>query len=183
VSPRGKHVPSAPTSFYASLGRHIAGGVAVVGVVALVIALATRDDDGAAVGVNSPTPTVTSTATGTEPVPTTSSTPTEAVTPTQPAREARPREEITVAVFNGNGTPGLASQTSDRILQRGYTADDIGDAAPRNKTVIFYAKGAKPEALLLLEDFPDLLRVKPASGDEIDDTALLTVILGDDYRT
>jgi hypothetical protein len=179
MSPRGKHVPESPASFYASVGRHAAGAVAVVGVVALVIALATRDDDGSAIGVQ-PTTSTTNTGQPTgDPSATTSAAPTDTTTP---AREPRPRVDIRVTVLNGEGTPQLASRTSDRFIQAGYTVANVGDAAPRDKTVIFYKKGAKPEALLLLEDFPELIRVKPAAGDEIDADALLTVILGDDYE-
>lgn len=180
MSPRGKHVPESPASFYASLGRHIAGGVAVVAVVALVISLATRDDDGSAVGVgtNSPTPTATETL---EPSASPSATEVPS-TPSTPERTPRPREEITITVLNGEGTSGLASSTSDKLVAAGYTVNNVDDAEPRNKTVIYFQPGAKPEALLLLEDFPELLRAKPAKGDEVDDGSLLTVILGADYE-
>lgn len=181
MSPRGKHAPSSPSSFYASLGRHIAGGVAVVAVVALVIGLATRDDDGAAVGLGSTTPSPSVSAT-TSPDASPSAVDTTPPASEEPPREPRPREEITVTVLNGNGTAGLASQTGEKLVAAGYTVNEIDDAERRPKTVIYFSKGAKPEALLLLEDFPELLRVKPASGDEVDASSLLTVILGEDYE-
>lgn len=176
MSPRGKHVPSSSSSFYASLGRHIAGGVAIVAVVALVIALATRDDE----PIGTP-PTSSPTASGTQ-TPTQEPSEQPSETPTPP-REPRPREEITITVLNGKGTSGLASSTSQKFVAAGYTVNEIGDAEPRDKTVIFYRKGAKPEAQLLLEDFPELIRIKPAAGSEIDDSVLLTVILGEDYES
>lgn len=177
MSPRGKHVPSTSASFYASLGRHLAGGIAIVAVVALVIALATRDDDVEAGSTPTTTPTATTTPTETA-EPTTEPSETQ-----QPPREPRSRDEITITVLNGNGRSGLASTTSQKFVAAGYTVGTIGDAEPRDKTVIFYKKGAKPEAELLLEDFPDLIRIKPASGSEVDPAVLLTVVLGADYET
>jgi hypothetical protein len=180
VSQKGKHAPSSPASFYASLGRHAAGGVAVVAVVALVIGLATRDDDGAGVAVTSPTASVSPSV---EVSPSASASPTATETET-PEREPRAREEITITVLNGNGTSGLAGDTSQRLVAAGFTVNDVGDAELRDNTAIFYAKGAKIEAELLLEEFPELLRIKPAEkSTEFDAASLLTVILGEDYET
>lgn len=178
MSPRGKHAPSSPSSFYTSLGRHAAAAVAVVAVVALVIAMATRDDEEATLGGQpSVSPTVSVSPTATSSASTSSS-----ASPAE-TREPLERSEVIVTVLNGTTRAGLASQTSERIVQAGFRVLTVDNAEPRPKTVIFYRKDFEPEARLLYEDFPDLLRIKPAAGnDEVDPEAMLTVILGSDYR-
>lgn len=177
MSPKGKHAPASPSSFYASLARHAAAAVAVVVVVAMVIAMATREDDGTPVAgpTTSPSASVDPSVS-----PSATAEPTEEPT----TREPRARQKITITVLNGAGRSGLASQTQERIVQAGFTVPEVDNAQPRAKTVIFYRKGFEPEAQLLLDDFPDLLRIKPAGKNtEVSGETMLTVILGDDYRT
>lgn len=175
----GKHAPSSPSSFYASLGRHAAGAVAVVAVVALVIAMATRDDTGGAIGGPTVSPTGSSSI-----VESPSGSPVSSPTATETQRAPRERGKITVTVLNASGRAGLASATSERIVQAGFVVRTVDNAEPREKTVIFFRSGFRPEAELLFEDFPDLLRVKTGGKNpEVDAETMITVILGEDYRT
>lgn len=177
TTPPGKHAPASPASFYASLGRHIFGAVAVLAVVALVIVLATTDDDGAGLAGSTPTAQLSA-----SPSVTPSGEPSESVSPA-PARTARPRAEITVVVLNGTRRAGLASQAKERLVAAGYTVIRVGNtSAPVAKTVIFHRPGTIPEATVLLDDFPDLIKFEKAAGPDAGSDGLLTVILGDDYR-
>jgi hypothetical protein len=165
-------------SFYSSLARHIAGAVAVLAVVVLVVVLATSDDDGAGIGASTPDPTNTGT---TQAEPSATPTPTDQATPT---RDARSRSEITVVVLNGTTRSGLASRTKERLVAAGYTVVRIGNTdQPADRTTIHFRPGALPEAELVLEDFPDFIRTNKDDGSQVGTDSLITIVIGDDYRT
>lgn len=176
--PPGKHAPASPLSFYSSVARHIAGAAAVLAVVVLVVVLATSDDDGAGLGSSTPDPSP-SAETSPQASPSTSTTP-----PPSATRAPRQRSEVTIVVLNGTGRAGLAGRTKERLVAAGYTVVRVGNAdGPTDRTTVFYRPGALPEADLVLEDFPDLIRAEKAQGSEAGSDALLTIVLGDDYRT
>ncbi|MFP5225498.1 MAG: LytR C-terminal domain-containing protein [Actinomycetota bacterium] len=165
-------------SFYSSVARHIAGAVAVLAVVVLVVVLATSDDDGAGIGASTPDASPTGSA-GQEP--TASPTPTK---DTQSTREPRARSEITIVVLNGTARSGLASRTKERLVAAGYTVVRIGNSEePVDQTTVYFRPGALPEAELVLDDFPDLIRSEKDDGSRVGTDSLITIILGDDYRT
>jgi hypothetical protein len=167
----GKHAPESPTSFYLSVGRAAGGALIVLAIVAVIAIAAT--------GTNKKPSAQSSTPPATTPTPTISITPSASATPTATATAA---VKVTVNVFNGTTTTGLARGLATKLAKEGYTVKTVSTAAQHQKTTtIYYRAGGKDEAEALLAAHPELGRIQAASSGT-PTNALLTVILGDDYR-
>jgi LCP family protein required for cell wall assembly len=100
-----------------------------------------------------------------------------------PAEEAPapvPAEEVTVAVYNGSGTSGLAATTATELEELGFPVATTGNADSRDYEVteIRYAAGDEGLAATLAASIPGALSVEsdePASGT-------LHLVLGADFN-
>ena len=54
--------------------------------------------------------------------------------------------QVTVDVYNGGNTPGLAGQVSAALVKDGYTAGQIGNTGPLTTTEVLYGTGASAGA-------------------------------------
>ena len=116
--------------------------VALVVVGGLLLANAFDDSGVAEAGgpsgaVTSPSPSTTSSPTGTQ------STQTPPPTP-----DPQPPKDVSVAVFNGTDSPGLAGIVMQDLLGHGYKQGQVPADAPNKpvtKTVIYYVSGADAE--------------------------------------
>lgn len=111
---------------------------------------------------------------------------TKAATPTksQPVTAASAklsRHQTSVIVLNGNGIPGAAATTADRVRALNYVITSTGNA-PRSdfkRSLIMFRPGFKAEALRLAKDL-HVRRVAPLDGISRGDLqgAHLAVIIG-----
>ncbi|MFD9563216.1 LCP family protein [Streptomyces sp. NPDC059994] len=83
---------------------------------------------------------------------------------------------VSVAVYNGTSTKGLAARAADSLKTGGYTVTGTATAATQDfvHTVIEYGPGGRTHADALAQRFPGAL-LRPAKG------AGLSVILGSKY--
>jgi cytoskeletal protein RodZ len=168
----GKHAPVSSRSFFLSLARAASGALAVVAVIVVVAILATRSGD------DNPaprTPRVES-----SPTRRAAPSPTPAPTPTPSAVAARDPSEVTVLVLNATTRSGLARRTAERLRQAGYDIVDTGNAPATDQSTIFYAPGARADALALSRRFPELGVLETATK-AMARRARLTVVLGADF--
>ena len=70
--------------------------------------------------------------------------PTASTSPGTPA--SLPASAITVDVYNGGGTPGLAGQLSQALTSAGFKAGKVGNIAPQPSTQVLYGTGAEASA-------------------------------------
>ncbi len=100
----------------------------------------------------------------------------EETTPDDAARNA----EITVNVMNTTGTSGLAAGVSGALAEKGFTEGLVGNAAPRDSTVVRYATGEQDRGNRVAEalDGKVSTEVDPALTP-----GQVTVLLGSDYPT
>lgn len=186
----GRHVDPGSSRFLRDLVVMVVG----IGVVAVLvfgglwlIAQVGGDDDAVAATTSSTTsttaaPVTTAAPTTTEADTTTTvsstSTTTASTTSTVPARDP---SEVTVQVFNAEGTAGLAGSVSSELAAAGYvvlTALDYPDLLDTSR--IFHREGFGPEAQELAGRFPDA-QVEPMPAD-LDTEADVAVVLGASYQ-
>ena len=70
--------------------------------------------------------------------------PTASASPETPA--SLPASAITVDVYNGGGTPGLAGQLSQALTSAGFKAGKVGNIASQPSTQVLYGTGAEASA-------------------------------------
>lgn len=82
--------------------------------------------------------------------------------------------DISVAVLNGAGVPGLAGTVADELAGRGYAITEVGDAERTARSVVRYPAGQRPAAELLASEVP--------VGVNLEESAVpvVTVVLGED---
>ena len=85
------------------------------------------------------------------------------------------RADVQVSVLNGAGVGGLAGQTADSLKTLGYQVAGVGDAEPRDTTVILHPPGGREGAELLARDLP-----VEAALEERADVTVVTLVLGAD---
>lgn len=166
----GKHAPESSASFILSLSRAAGGALLAVAVMAiLVVALLNRGN------AEPQGPTVANPA----------STPTRSTTPSPtPSLSSSPKpsvlapSKVTVQVLNGTARTGLASATAQDIEKAGYKLGGTGNAARTDKSMIFYRKGRRAEALAFQQIFPDFTVLKEAPASQ---ATILRVVLGADW--
>ncbi len=91
------------------------------------------------------------------------------------------RNKTSVVVLNGNGTPGAAAVSADRLRRFHYIIAATGNA-PRSdfqRSLVMYRKGYEGEAIRLAHDL-HLRRVTPLDGMKLSDLqgAHLALIIG-----
>ncbi len=91
-------------------------------------------------------------------------------------------DKVPVVVLNQTGISGLAAQFQKELEAGGWTVagiDDFRGNVPA--TTVYFPPGMRPAAKALMEQFPQIGRIRPAfSGIS---TTQLTVILGKDFPT
>jgi LCP family protein required for cell wall assembly len=109
-----------------------------------------------------------------------SATPAQTATPTTEAPAAVAPADITVQVYNGSGTSGLAGTAASALESAGYTVSGTGNADSMNYTTteIRYAAGDEGLAATLAAAVPG------AVSKQVDDATKGTVqlVLGSDFN-
>jgi hypothetical protein len=62
------------------------------------------------------------------------------------AQDTAANSQVTVDVYNGGNTPGLAAQVSAALVKEGYTAGKVGNTSPLTTTEVLYGTGASGNA-------------------------------------
>jgi hypothetical protein len=85
--------------------------------------------------------------------------------PDQKAHAPLPRSRTRVVVLNGNGLPGAAGATADRVRAGGYRIGMVGNASRSNyaRSVVMYRPGRRVEGERLARDL-DVSVVGPLDG-------------------
>lgn len=93
-----------------------------------------------------------------------------------------PVDKVPVIVLNQTGISGLAAKFQEELEAGGWTVagiDDFRGNVPA--TTVYFPRGMRPAAVALMEQFPQIGRIRPAfSGIS---ASQLTVILGKDFPT
>lgn len=84
--------------------------------------------------------------------------------------EGPARGDVSVAVLNGAGQPGLAGRTAELLEDAGYRIAEVGNTSPREVSVIRYPPGQQAAAELLARDAPGDVGLEEAS--EVDTVTL-----------
>jgi LCP family protein required for cell wall assembly len=87
-----------------------------------------------------------------------------------------PAGATTVDVYNGGGTPGLASQLSQALTSAGFKAGQVGNIATQPSTQVLYGAGAAPSAARIAGYFSG---VTAAAGSSVA-AGHVEVLLGTD---
>ena len=66
--------------------------------------------------------------------------------PSASAKATAGTSKVTVDVYNGGNTPGLAGQVSAALVKDGYKAGKIGNTSPLTTTEVLYGTGAAASA-------------------------------------
>jgi hypothetical protein len=176
----GKHAPDSPTSFYLSIARAVTGALAALALVVAIAMVAVNsraNDEPRAAGTPAASSPTELSSVEESPTPE----PSESEPEPSVAEPVRAPAKTSVDVLNGTPRAGLARSLADRIAGKDYKIATVGNAARAAKTTIFYRKDAKAEAEALLRAFPELKRIREASGST-PGSALLTVVIGDNYK-
>jgi hypothetical protein len=105
--------------------------------------------------------------------------PSVSLTPTASASTAT---KVTVNVLNGTTRTGIARALATKLSGEGYAVKTVAtDPKHQVATTIYYRPGAKAAAEALLAAHPELGKVAVALTST-PTNAMLTVILGDDYK-
>lgn len=173
----GKHAPESPASFIFSVGRAAAGALVVLGVVAVIAVAATGSNKKPTAQSSTPRATVSThppTSSPSTTLPATSSPTATATASTAP--------KVTVNVLNGTTKNGIARALATKLTAEGYLVKTVA-TEPKHQTVttIYYQPGRKAAADALLAAHPELGKVAAATSTT-PTNAMLTVILGDDYK-
>ena len=66
--------------------------------------------------------------------------------PSPSATATADNSQVTVDVYNGGNTPGLAGEVSTALVKEGYTAGQIGNTSPLTTTQVLYGAGTSANA-------------------------------------
>jgi LCP family protein required for cell wall assembly len=69
------------------------------------------------------------------------------------AQDTAANGQVTVDVYNGGNTPGLAGQVSAALVKEGYTAGKVGNTSPLTTTEVLYGTGASANASTIASMF------------------------------
>jgi LCP family protein required for cell wall assembly len=69
------------------------------------------------------------------------------------AQNTAGNSQVTVDVYNGGNTPGLAAQVSAALVKDGYTAGKVGNTSPLTATEVLYGPGASANASTIASMF------------------------------
>jgi len=99
-----------------------------------------------------------------------------------PTASASTATKVTVNVLNGTTRTGIARALATKLSGEGYAVKTVAtDPKHQVATTIYYRPGAKAAAEALLAAHPELGKVAVALTST-PTNAMLTVILGDDYK-
>jgi hypothetical protein len=87
-----------------------------------------------------------------------------------------PASAITVDVYNGGGTPGLAGQLSQALTSAGFRAGKVGNITSQSSTQVLYGTGAEASAAKIAGTFSG---VTAAAGSSVA-AGHVEVLLGTD---
>ncbi|MFC1678495.1 LytR C-terminal domain-containing protein, partial [Patescibacteria group bacterium] len=89
-------------------------------------------------------------------------------------------QALNIKVFNGSGTPGVASLVADILNQKGYINIGVGNAQNYNyqNSIIIL----KQDNELELEDIKDIFSIDPEMQINNDQKEDIVIIIGRDYR-
>jgi maltose-binding protein MalE len=160
-----------------SVGRAAAGALVVLGVVAVIAVAATGSNKKPTAKSSTPPVTVSRTTHPPTSSPSTAATSTPTATAT-----ASTAPKVTVNVLNGTTHTGIARALATKLTAEGYLVKTVA-TEPKHQTVttIYYRPGEKAAADVLLAAHPELGKVAAALSTT-KTNAMLTVILGDDYK-
>jgi LCP family protein required for cell wall assembly len=85
------------------------------------------------------------------PAPHTSSSPSPTATSTSTSTTGN--RQVTVDVYNGGNTQGLAGEVSAALVKDGYTAGKVGNTSPLTTTEVLYGTGASAAASTIASQF------------------------------
>jgi hypothetical protein len=85
------------------------------------------------------------------PAPASSSSSSAAARPS--AQDTAGNSQVTVDVYNGGNTPGLAGQVSALLVKEGYTAGKVANTSPLTTTEVLYGTGASANAAKIASMF------------------------------
>ena len=69
------------------------------------------------------------------------------------AQDTAGNSQVTVDVYNGGNTPGLAAQVSAALVKEGYTAGKVGNTSPLTTTEVLYGAGVSANAAKIASMF------------------------------
>lgn len=163
------------------------GSARILVIVALVVAGVVILTDGFGHGVT----TVGDGGSLASPTSTPTGTPTGTVTPSPPALpEPRPPAEVTIAVFNGTSSVGLAAQAQTTLTDAGYVSGQDPSNSPvegASKTIVYYRGGAdvdqnKSDAKAIADAYFEGAKVQLLGADfEIANGVQVAIVLGQDF--
>ncbi|MDT0275122.1 LCP family protein [Blastococcus goldschmidtiae] len=106
--------------------------------------------------------------------------PTTTATPTSEAPPAATPSEVTVEVFNGSGTPGLAGTAADALTEAGFVVGSTGnaDSMDYTRTEIRFAAASKPLAATLATSVPG---VKLTANEDVP-AGTVHLVIGSDFN-
>ncbi len=87
-------------------------------------------------------------------------------------------KQITVNVRNASGRGGLARSVADSLAGKGFTTGDVGNADPREATVVRHAQGEQDAGNRVAEAIGGNPVVEPDANLP---AGQVTILLGDDY--
>lgn len=92
------------------------------------------------------------------------------------------RSQVQLAILNGSSEKSLARKVASNLEQEGFPAPQIGSAAQRNKTIVFYAPKQKRAANVVARDLnADVEKLDPElRGEFVDRDADVVVVVGED---
>ncbi len=73
--------------------------------------------------------------------------------PSSPATATAGNSQVTVDVYNGGNTQGLAGEVSAALVKDGYTAGKVGNTSPLTTTEVLYGTGASAAASTIASQF------------------------------
>jgi hypothetical protein len=79
--------------------------------------------------------------------------PKQAASASPSAQDTAANSQITVDVYNGGNTPGLAAQVSAALVKDGYTAGKVTNTTPLTTTEVLYGTGAGANAAKIASMF------------------------------
>lgn len=175
----GKHAPSSPWSFYASVARAAVVGTIALGlIVAIVMVTLGSGDRGTAAPEGPPVTTITPT-TDVDPSEEPSGSP--SVTPSpSPSETGPPGFTAAISVLNATDRSGLAARIRAKLVDEGYRRVTSGNAEPSDRTRLYYRGRSREAADAISRLIPELGEPVPAEADT--PKGAVVIILGSDFQ-
>ena len=102
---------------------------------------------------------------------------------TTPTRADQALSRVQVEVLNAAGVDGLARQTREHLIRRGFDVVEIGNAGPRDTTTVLVRSGTALDARHVAQSL-GLGDARVVTGGPTTDYSLdVTLFVGADYHT